>query len=503
MQARPNALLLAAPSILVATLALAPFLGKAYTIDDTLFLREAEHMLRDFWHPTAFDMVWGEARERFSTILSSGPVGAALLLPAVAHGGAEWIAHAMQLAMLAIALVATARLALRLGLTPSAARWTTLLLATTPAVLGMAGTAMPDVAAMALGVWAMERLLAYRDDGRWHQAAAGVLLLTLAVLARAHFVLLAAVAALALPRRRWLPLVLAPLVAFAAMRLFRDHDATLATTAARYSTGRSLDRNLVAFAVHWVLALPLAIPWTIRRWRSMPWKVALIAVPVAAGLLWNAEHTRWLWIAPIAGLGAVVLTDVVRTSDRMLAAWLFVALPAAIYVHLPSKYLLASAPAVALLVAPMLSRRLAAATCAVALLVGVLIVRADAVFAGLGRRAAAELVAPAVARGEHVWILGHWGFQWYAERAGAQAFGSPPPAPPAGDLVITAAQGLNDLWRFLPPRRRLVTTLADATPGGRVMSRPACAGFFSNAWGYLPWSFGTAEIDRFEVWRVE
>ena len=501
--------MIALPAIALSVAVLLPFVGSAYTIDDTLFLREAEHMLRDPLHPTAFTMVWGEAPERFSTILSSGPVGAALLLPAVIHGGAEWIAHGMQIVMLALALLGTARLALRLGLEPQTARMATLVVACTPAVLGMAGTAMPDVAAMTFGVWAVERMYAFREEGRWHQGAAALVLLAVGVLTRAHLVLLAPIGALLLPRNRWAVLAGGPALALVVVLGIRDpqHGSTLAGAVARYSTGRSLDRNLVAFAAHWVLALPLALPWLLVRRRALPWRVAIIATPIAGVLLVVAEHTRWLWVAPIAAVGAVVLADIVREAWRarnfVLAGWLFIALPTTMYVHVPAKYLIVSAPAVALLVAPRMSRMLAAATCAVGLALGILILSASASFAGMGRMAANELIEPATARGENVWFLGHWGFQWYAERAGGKAMGRPPPAPAAGDHVVTEAQGLNDLGRFLPPSRHLEKSVGDATPGGRIMSRAACAGFFSNAWGYLPWSFGTADIDRFDVWRVE
>ncbi|MGB9005083.1 MAG: hypothetical protein WCB96_05090, partial [Candidatus Aminicenantales bacterium] len=51
----------AAPAMALATLVLLPFLGKAFTIDDTLFMRQAEHVLVDPLHPTAFEIVWSEA----------------------------------------------------------------------------------------------------------------------------------------------------------------------------------------------------------------------------------------------------------------------------------------------------------------------------------------------------------------------------------------------------------------------------------------------------------
>jgi hypothetical protein len=46
--------------LLVVVLALAPFLGKAFTIDDTLFLRVAEHALEQPLSPMAFTYTWAE-----------------------------------------------------------------------------------------------------------------------------------------------------------------------------------------------------------------------------------------------------------------------------------------------------------------------------------------------------------------------------------------------------------------------------------------------------------
>ena len=51
-------LLCAAPAILLAVAVLVPFRDKAFTIDDTVFLSEAEHALSDPWHPTAFEAMY-------------------------------------------------------------------------------------------------------------------------------------------------------------------------------------------------------------------------------------------------------------------------------------------------------------------------------------------------------------------------------------------------------------------------------------------------------------
>src|SRR5207237_945604 len=84
--------------IALALLALLPFLDKPFTIDDTLFLRQAQHLLIDPLHPTAFDIVWTEDRARLSSIMPSGPVGASLLVRSLRLGGVEWAARLAPLA---------------------------------------------------------------------------------------------------------------------------------------------------------------------------------------------------------------------------------------------------------------------------------------------------------------------------------------------------------------------------------------------------------------------
>jgi hypothetical protein len=189
--------------------------------------------------------------------------------------------------------------------------------------------------------------------------------------------------------------------------------------------------------------------------------------------------------------------------------WLLLALPVVIYVQMTPKYLVPSAPAAALLLARLyaapargrLVRPLIALVGACGLVLGLLIVRADAAFAALGRRAAAELIAPAVVQGRTVWFVGHWGYQWYALHAGGRPLTRPPPAPAAGDLVVASAKTHGAEMIDLVKHRRAVATLVDDAPGGRIMG--GGAGFFSNHWGDLPWTWSTEELDRFTAWLVE
>jgi pimeloyl-ACP methyl ester carboxylesterase len=139
---------------------------------------------------------------------------------------------------------------------------------------------------------------------------------------------------------------------------------------------------------------------------------------------------------------------------------------------------------------------------------GVAILRADAAFAGLGRRAVAELISPNVAAGHRVWFTPHWGFQWYAEKAGARPVTRTPPFPSSGDLLVTSqnTDESSEVMAMLVrryPRVRHVARIEEREPGGRLMSHTLGAGFFSNEWGYLPWVWSDEVLDAFDLWQLD
>src|SRR5207249_1763392 len=104
-------------AILLGAVVLAPFYDKAFTIDDPVFLWEAEQALKSPLHPTSREVVWNSGRsERLSSAMASGPVMPYLLIPAIWMGGREAVVHASQFLLLVLAVLATASLALRLGL---------------------------------------------------------------------------------------------------------------------------------------------------------------------------------------------------------------------------------------------------------------------------------------------------------------------------------------------------------------------------------------------------
>ena len=52
-------------------------------------------------------------------------------------------------------------------------------------------------------------------------------------------------------------------------------------------------------------------------------------------------------------------------------------------------------------------------------------------------------------------------------------------------------------------QRRSVASFAEDRPGGRIMSRRDGAGFYSNAWGLLPWVWSDDLLDRYTLWQFE
>jgi hypothetical protein len=366
------------------------------------------------------------------------------------------------------------------------------------------------------------------------QAVLASLLLGLAALTRTHAILLVGVAAVfavpPLTTGRWrdrlslsLPLIGAVAVVVAVSLAVSDPNrgaGNIVEAAARYSSA-SIPRiasNAVALPIHWVLAMAFAAPWLALRWREMlttrPGVIALVlGVALSAAALRYAGRPV-LPLALVAAAGVAAIWDALALGwaardwrQLALGCWLLVALCAVPYFNLPAKLLCVSAPAAALLLSGELARRgrrtaivVLGVTVVMGAGLGVAILRADAALGELGRRAAAEMIAPRVAAGQRVWFVGHWGFQWYAENAGARPATLTPPYPAPGDhlvvsLVSARSDAVIEAIESRNPTMTRVGVLQDVTPGGRILNKRLGAGFYSNISGYWPWVWSDAPID--------
>jgi hypothetical protein len=516
----------------LAAALLLPFLNTPFTIDDPMFLREAQQALTDPFHPQSATIVWdNEVSGPVSQITPGGVFVAYPLIPTALSGCKEWVGHLTELVLLLVALLAVARVSLRLGLDQGQARAACLLTGVCPAVVGAAGTLLPDIQAMLLTILGMERILAWREDRKWHQALGATCWLTLAALTRPHTVVVLAAAFVFLLdgitgaeirasfRRfpvRFLPLVLTPVLFLVLSALAADQDSRLDNMQAMAermpSDWHYVFRNGLAFLAHWLLVIPLTIPWLVLRFRRISAAVLLVPL-VGASLL----SVRLGWIAFAAAATCIVLADILwdamqRRDGVQLALWLWLvpAIPAALYIHLPSKYLLPSVPAAAMLVARLIpeSRR-ATTRWLIPTVAGACVILSFLILSGIRdlavtqKRAVAELIAPRIERGEHVWFAGHWGFQWYAELAGASPMTLDPPRPQPGETVVVSLIDLSSISQKWTARKVVRHFCYISSPMGRVMDPRAGAGFFSNPFGYLPWVWGRGRESCFEVWEAE
>ena len=522
------------PALILSAVCLLPYLNKAFTIDDPFFLLQAQQIRVRPLHPLALDMCWMDDAV-------CGPVaGGGLmpgnisflmsycLVPIASRAEPERLVHLMQIVALWFGIAATVSLAFRFGFGSFAASAAGLLVAATPPVLAMASTAMPDILAMSLGVIGIARVVAWKTTGKTIDGVVGGLALGLAPLARVHFVLLWLVAAvflrddaqifdprswIALPWRRWIPLIFAFLVCLAALILTHE-PGSLAPTHTWYVRPGNIHHNLHSYLTYWILAMPLGLAWLILRKNLV--RFWLLAIGVGLPVIWEIliRHAPVIWTTLCAGVGAVVLIDVLLWSFRSrhqwriaCALWLLIPLVALPYYQVTVKYLVACAPAAALLVAGLLPayRWRIAVLCGIVAfgaIFGSMVLRADAQFAEMGRQAATQLITPRTATGHRVWFASQWGFYWYALKAGGQVLrGNDVPA--SGDYLVRGTmEGYLGTLKRLPPAVQ-IETFTVGGPGGRTMSAKDGAGLYSNNFGDLMWAWGTGEWNHYELWRFQ
>jgi hypothetical protein len=216
-------------------------------------------------------------------------------------------------------------------------------------------------------------------------------------------------------------------------------------------------------------------------------------------------------LAAFVGAGLLLVVEAVRAGfsagreGRLLAVWC-VGLLTASGLLLPSgtaRYLLPALPPLILILvdrAQGLGRR--AALCAAVLSLGqaLLLATADAEYAASYRQVAAQMPATE----GRIFFTGDWGFRFYMERAGHRYLWAGGDAPADGDLVVNPRiAGLPELPPGVAGRATLLRTLE--VPGHlpiRLMSPEAGAGYYSYAWGLLPFWFARAPLERFDIYRV-
>jgi 4-amino-4-deoxy-L-arabinose transferase-like glycosyltransferase len=533
-----------APLMLAAltALVLAPFTGKAFHIDDPLFMWTAQRILEHPFDFYGFDVNWFGWSQPMSQAMQNPPLASyyAALVGSV-FGFGERAMHVAFLVPAALCIVGTWRLARRLACQPVLAA---LIALATPAFFVSGTSVMCDVFMLCLWVWAIVLWIEGLDRGRSSALIAASVLVLAASLAKYFGIaLIPLLVAYTFARGRayrrqalWLLAPVAGLVAFEAWTA-RLYGVGLISYAAQYArthhdTGTSpkyvslflgltftggcmlpallfapRTHSLRALACCAAIGLAIAAVFALRgttpfpgiaRDRDVGWTVAsqvAVYAAVGASILWSC---------------AVELRERRDADALLLASWVVGTFVFASFVNwsVNVRSLLPMAPAVGMLIArrrTRVSALFAAAALAPAFLVSASVAWADARLADTGRSAARDIREHYSSELPDVWFEGHWGFQYYMQAWGARPLDYASFALRVREVLVIPHHAVN--VEQLPKRTWEAIEILDySVPSWLATMNPdAFAGFYASNFGILPFRVGTigrATSERYEVLRI-
>jgi 4-amino-4-deoxy-L-arabinose transferase-like glycosyltransferase len=529
---------------------LLPFYGKAFNIDDTLFLYVARQITQHLLDPFGFKVNWFLDAVPMAYETKNPPFAAYYIAAAATLVG--WSERALHLAFLLPALAVvwgTYRLAQRFTNSPLLAAAATLF---TPAFLVSANSVMCDTMMVAFWLWAIIFWIEGLEPQKPGYLALSALLITLCALTKyfgAALILLLAAYSLARLRRfgSWTWHLLLPILVLAGYQHWTKaiYGVRMITSAAHLSTGMrqarrasTLAKTLVDLSFVGGCALP-ALTVAPIIWR----RARILAVCFASGIagflistgrmslgaaIWPFDFYRHWFVVGIqltlfiaAGLSVIALpiTDTAKRRDAdslLLLLWIFGTVIFTGFVNwmINVRSVLPLIPAVGILLARRIdtidamstlrpsSRNGRAAMLVIALAmagaVSLWLTWADADMANSGRTAATLIEQKTRNQPGTVWFMGHWGFQYYMESFGAHAVIVDDPPRRAGDFLAVAAR--DKLFEVRPqfvasceviqiPMNLAITTA----------QRELGTGFYGADWGPLPFAIGPVPPERYTL----
>ncbi|HEY6141421.1 MAG TPA: glycosyltransferase family 39 protein [Thermoanaerobaculia bacterium] len=494
---------------IATAVALLPFLGKAFTMDDPLFLWAAQHIVESPGDPYGFNLNWYGRTQPMSFVMQNPPLTSyALALASEIVGWGEGALH-FAFAFFAFAAVAgTWSLARGMTERPLLAAVLTLAM---PFFLVSATNVMSDVPMVACFVWALALWRRGLDEHReW------MLWLAALLAGAAGFFKYFGIAAVplmlvyAVMRRRIPYHLVLPVALFGAYEL-----ATHAITgAAQYVAVERTNPGaktllMLSFMGGGAIGLLFFAPLVVRRrWWWIPAAVVAAAITVVVVNGAPAQPVVFtIFVATGIGVFMLAAINVRRDADSiLLLLWIAGTAIFAAYVNwtVNARSLLPMIPAVAILIARFVNANrnaILAATAATAA-VGLLVAFADLQYANAQRDAARQLMNHYAGDGHRMWFEGHWGFQFYMQRAGAVPFGFDETLH-GKDLLVTPSTNtllLHDVQR--PPHRVIEVVQIPLSVPAATVSNPMKAAFYSDYMGPLPYVFGTPPAETYTVRRL-
>jgi len=532
---------------------LLPFSGRAFHLDDTLFVLAARQISRHPLDPYGFSLIWNTTLERMADITKNPPLACYYGAAVSRIGG--WSERAFHLAFLvpALALVlGTYRLAKHFTHFPLLAALATVL---TPGILVSACSVMCDTMMVALWVWAVILWLEGLEPRKtWYLGGAGILIAASALTKYfgASLILLLAVYSFARLRRlgSWALYLLIPVGALVGYELWTHalYGQGLLASAADYASTQRAFGQASRLSVALVgLSFTGGCTLSVLTFCGLTWsrKVAGI-VAVGSGLAasalifgwvdsglrvggtvaFNTTRAHWglvgsqLSLCIAGGLFTVALAIADYWNSRspdslLLGLWVLgtFAFVGLLNWTVNARSVLPLIPAAGILTVRRLetmhhawTRSLILQVAGALMVSGVLsiwLAGADSRLANLGREAAHSVQWRTSNEVGTVWYEGHWGFQYYMEQLAALPVDAKDYHIRPGDLVVipentTELAGLPKDMFF---QQEAVLELANpslATTIGWQLG----AGFYSSYWGPLPFILGPVSSERYLLVRA-
>jgi hypothetical protein len=529
-------------AVILALLVLAPFLGKALTIDDPLFIWQAKHLQQNPFDPFGFETNWFGISQSMLNNVQNPPATCYWLALA---GLVSWKEAWLHLAMLPFPLLSIGGVILiarRLGANPF---WAALLTLGTAGFLVSATNLMCDIMLTCGMIWAVFLWIKGLDrDNIWILILAAILAGLTALTKYFGISLIPLLAAYTLIRHRRPTWSLAPLLATVAI-LAGWHFWTMHL----YDVSHVLGAQKYAENFNQIFA------GGIRYFSSVAFLGGCIFWPLVL-MLWRARTAGRIILAASAILGPVIsiqISDSLPVATHILSAFFFAAGIAVFWMtaeyhiknwHNPEAWLitlwiwgtlffmiivnwtvaarslLPLIPALAILAAmngkpdeqkaglknplPAPAKTLSpvkpfAAAAIVGLALALLATWADFDWANSVRRAANELTAKYKAAGKQVYFQGHWGFQYYMELAGTtiQDLRNIVVAP---NIVTIFPFNNSNIYPEMLSKWKVIELRKETIKSRIYLTDPMdSAGFYSHIIGILPLAFALDNPDRYYV----
>jgi 4-amino-4-deoxy-L-arabinose transferase-like glycosyltransferase len=539
--------------VALTLLCLLPFSGKAFHIDDPVYLWTAKQIVEHPLNPYGFDINWSNTALPMWEATPNPPL--VCYYAALVGRIAGWSERALHLGFLLPALAAVLgayRLAGRFTRQPWLAAAATLL---APGLLVSATGIMCDTMMVALWIWATVFWVEGLDDPQkpLSLAISGLLISACALTKYFGICLIPLLFVYSIMQKRavgrWLWFLLIPLVVLGGYEAWTyalyGHGTLwfgLQFTAAKGQARRqghfsaATGHALVGLAFAGGCTLPALTfgPLLWSRKQLFVGGIAAIMVTLAYFLGWISMGSaypdpEWLYrhaalvntqlalcLAGGISVLALAISDLRERGDApslLLFLWVAGTFLFAVFVNwqVNARSLLPLIPAAAILTARRLDETQLRLTVwrRLAVIVPLIISGAVSLWAAWGdeelantARTMAEQVRSKSLHPSTVRFQGHWGFQYYMELIGAQPLDNKTRNFHPGDLLVLPVNNAN---LFELSSRMTPVKILDFKIGAHLgtMSRGLGAGFYSSDWGVLPFAIGPVADERYYVVRGE